>query len=61
MTEIEHGINCWPPTKCIDPDNCPVVYAILMQEYWEGFDVDAYFGIKDSDGRFHRFGATRNE
>ena len=56
--EIVHGFDCWPPTRCVDPDNCPMVYALLMQEYHEGFDIDGYFGKVDPEtGRVHRFGA----
>lgn len=30
---------CWPIARCIDPDNCPVVYAVMMQEYMENYDI----------------------
>lgn len=30
--EIIHGPQCWPPTKCIDPDNCPFVCAVITQK-----------------------------
>ncbi len=31
VQEYEHGPQCWPPSMCIDPDNCPFVYAVLME------------------------------
>ncbi len=38
-----HGIDCWPPSSCIDPDHCPVIYAIFMQVKEENFEVVEYF------------------
>lgn len=30
---IEEHLDHWDmPTKCVDPDNCPVVYAMIMNE-----------------------------
>ncbi len=34
-----HPDECWPPGRCINPDKCPVVYAVMMQGEEEGLDI----------------------
>ncbi len=37
---------CWPPGRCINPDECPVVYAAIMQTMYEGLDVSEALWIQ---------------
>ncbi len=31
--DYDHNLDdCWPPSRCIDPDNCPAVVAYMMEE-----------------------------
>ena len=39
-SEEHHPDKCWPPSRNIDPDNCPVVYAVLMQMAYDGLDLE---------------------